>query len=119
MSAAPRSKAVAIGRGGGEPLNASRGVRSCSCMRAPKSRWGLTASAGPTASVPAGFSLVALRLSPVTLLACALRSRADGAPLAQHLEAERSGAGDRFDEADIDRVAKPVSKARILADEGM
>src|SRR5262245_66204175 len=112
MSAAPRSKAVAIGRGGGEPLKASRGVRSCSCMRAPKSRWGLTASAGPTASVPAGFSLVALRLSPVTLLACALRSRADGAPLAQHLEAERSGAGERLYETYSTRAAQAAREAR-------
>src|SRR5262245_13348053 len=77
------------------------------------------AFAGRTASVPAGVTLVAVGLSPVTLLACALRSRTNRGPLAQHLEAERSGAGDGLDQADIDRVAEPVGKTRILADKGM
>ena len=79
----------------------------------------LAAFAGAAASLPARLSLVALRLSPVTRLRRAFRSRADGAPFAQHLETKRAGGRDRLDQPDLDRVAEPVGEARILADKGV
>ena len=79
----------------------------------------LAALAGAAASLPAGLPLVTFRLFPVTWPRRAFRPRAEGAPFTQHLETQRAGGRDSLDQPDLDRIAKPVGEARILANKGV